>query len=154
VQLKWPNDVLFEGSKLGGILLEMTGDAAGACQVVVGVGLNVSMPQASAAAIDQAWTDIDTIAGREHPGRNALLAAILNELLPLVAGFEAQGFACWRQDWQVLDAFCGESVVLNTGGSQVAGVARGVDERGALQLETTTGVQSVYGGEISMRSAP
>jgi len=154
VQLKWPNDVLFEGSKLGGILLEMTGDAAGACQVVVGVGLNVSMPQASAAAIDQAWTDIDTIAGREHPGRNALLATLLNELLPLVAEFEAQGFAHWRQDWQALDAFCGASVVLNTGGSQVAGVARGVDERGALQLETTTGVQSVYGGEISMRSAP
>jgi BirA family biotin operon repressor/biotin-[acetyl-CoA-carboxylase] ligase len=153
VQLKWPNDVLFAGSKLGGILLEMTGDAAGACQVVVGVGLNVCMPQASAAAIDQAWTDIETITGGTHPGRNALLAAMLNELLPLVAGFESQGFARWRQDWQALDAFSGARVVLNTGGAQVAGVARGVDERGALQLETTTGVQSVYGGEISMRPA-
>jgi BirA family biotin operon repressor/biotin-[acetyl-CoA-carboxylase] ligase len=151
VQLKWPNDVLFAGSKLGGILLEMTGDAAGACQVVVGVGLNVCMPQASAAAIDQAWTDIETITGGTHPGRNVLLAAMLNELLPLVAGFESQGFARWRQDWQALDAFSGARVVLNTGGAQVAGVARGVDERGALQLETTTGVQSVYGGEISMR---
>jgi BirA family biotin operon repressor/biotin-[acetyl-CoA-carboxylase] ligase len=151
VQLKWPNDVLFDGSKLGGILLEMTGDAAGACQVVVGVGLNVSMPPASAAAIDQAWTDIETISGGEHPGRNALLAAMLNELLPLVAGFENRGFAHWRQDWQTLDAFSGANVVLNTGGAQVAGVARGVDERGALQLETTTGVQSVFGGEISMR---
>jgi BirA family biotin operon repressor/biotin-[acetyl-CoA-carboxylase] ligase len=153
VQLKWPNDVLFAGSKLGGILLEMTGDAAGACQVVVGVGLNVCMPQASAAAIDQAWTDIETITGGTHPGRNVLLAAMLNELLPLVAGFESQGFARWRQDWQALDAFSGARVVLNTGGAQVAGVARGVDERGALQLETTTGVQSVYGGEISMRPA-
>ncbi|RLA58346.1 MAG: bifunctional biotin--[acetyl-CoA-carboxylase] synthetase/biotin operon repressor [Gammaproteobacteria bacterium] len=154
VQLKWPNDVLFEGSKLGGILLEMTGDAAGACQVVIGVGLNVSMPQASAGAIDQAWTDIDTITGREHPGRNTLLAALLNELLPLVARFEDQGFAHWRDDWQVLDAFAGEHVVLHTGAQQTAGVARGVDERGALQLETTTGLQSVYGGEISMRPAP
>jgi len=153
VQLKWPNDVLFEGSKLGGILLEMTGDAAGACQVVVGVGLNVSMPQASAAAIDQAWTDIETITGREHPGRNALLAAMLNELLPLVAGFEDQGFAHWREEWQALDAFSGANVVLNMGGGQVSGVARGVNERGALQLETTTGVQSVFGGEISMRPA-
>ena len=153
VQLKWPNDVLFEGSKLGGILLEMTGDAAGACQVVVGVGLNVSMPQASAAAIDQAWTDIETIAGHEHPGRNALLAAMLNELLPLVAGFEDQGFAHWQEEWQALDAFSGANVVLNMGGGQVSGVARGVNERGALQLETTTGVQSVFGGEISMRPA-
>jgi len=154
VQLKWPNDVLFDGSKLGGILLEMIGDAAGACQVVVGVGLNVSMPQASASAIDQAWTDIDTISGHEHPGRNALLAAMLNELLPLVARFEDQGFARWRNDWQALDGFAGANVVLNTGARQIAGVARGVNERGALQLETTTGVQSVYGGEISMRPAP
>ena len=154
VQLKWPNDVLFEGSKLGGILLEMIGDAAGACQVVVGVGLNVSMPQASGSAIDQAWTDIDTISGHEHPGRNALLAAMLNELLPLVAGFEDRGFAGWRNDWQALDGFAGANVVLNTGAQQFAGVARGVNERGALQLETTTGVQSVYGGEISMRPAP
>ena len=152
VQLKWPNDVLFEGAKLGGILLEMTGDAAGACQVVVGVGLNVSMPQASAATIDQAWTDIDSITGREHPGRNALLAALLNELLPLIASFEDQGFARWRDDWLVLDAFAGVPVLLHTGGEPMAGIARGVDWRGALQLETTTGVQSVYGGEISLRA--
>jgi len=154
VQLKWPNDVLFEGAKLGGILLEMAGDAAGACQVVVGVGLNVCMPQASAASIDQAWTDIDTITAQQHPGRNALLAAILNELLPLVAGFEGQGFAQWRDEWLALDAFAAVPVVLHTGGQQLAGIARGVDQRGALQLETTTGVQSVYGGEISLRRLP
>ena len=154
VQLKWPNDVLYDGAKLGGILLEMTGDAAGACQVVVGVGLNVAMPQAAAADIDQAWADIDTVTGQEHPGRNALLAALLNELLPLLADFEHQGFAGWRDDWQALDAFAGSPVVLTTGASQMGGVARGVDERGALQLETTTGVQPVYGGEISLRAAP
>jgi BirA family biotin operon repressor/biotin-[acetyl-CoA-carboxylase] ligase len=153
VQLKWPNDVLHDGAKLGGILLEMTGDAAGICQVVVGVGLNVSMSQASASAIDQAWTDIETITQGEHPGRNVLLAALLNELLPLVASFEARGFSHWHQKWQALDAFDGASVVLNTGGQPVAGIARGVDERGALQLETTTGTQSIYGGEISLRAA-
>ena len=151
VQLKWPNDVLYDGAKLGGILLEMTGDAAGVCQVVVGVGLNISMSQASASAIDQAWTDIETITGGRHPGRNVLLAALLSELLPLVASFEDRGFARWRQDWQALDAFAGSNVVLTAGAQQVAGIARGVDERGALQLETASGVQSVYGGEISLR---
>ena len=93
VQLKWPNDVLYGGAKLGGILLEMTGDAAGSCQVVIGVGLNVAMPAAAAGAIDQAWTDIKTITANQHPGRNRLLAALLNELLPLVADFEQQGFS-------------------------------------------------------------
>lgn len=152
VQLKWPNDILYDGAKLGGILLEMSGDAAGVCQIVVGVGLNVSMSSAAAGAIDQAWTDIETITQGRHPGRNALLAALLNELLPLVASFESQGFSPWQQEWQALDAFAGASVVLNTGGQQVAGIARGVDERGALQLETTTGTQSIYGGEISLRA--
>lgn len=154
VQLKWPNDVLYRGAKLGGILLEMKGDTAGSCQVVIGVGLNVAMPAAAAGAIDQAWTDIKTITANRHPGRNRLLAALLNELLPLVADFEQQGFSHWRDEWQSLDAFDGAAVVLNTGSAQLGGIARGVDERGALQLETTTGVQSVYGGEISLRAAP
>jgi BirA family biotin operon repressor/biotin-[acetyl-CoA-carboxylase] ligase len=61
VQLKWPNDLLYEGAKLGGILLEMTGDPAGACQVVVGIGVNVSMPGKAAEGIDQSWTDVSRI---------------------------------------------------------------------------------------------
>ena len=154
IELKWPNDVLHQGAKLGGILLEMTGDTAGTCQVVIGIGLNVSMPADAGGAIDQDWTDIKTVTGGQHPGRNALLAALLSELLPLAAGFEQQGFAHWRQEWQELDAFAGSPVILNTGASQLGGIARGVDERGALQLETTTGIQPVYGGEISMRPAP
>jgi len=154
VQLKWPNDVMAGGAKLGGVLLEMTGDAAGVCQVVVGVGLNVAMPPAAAGAIDQAWTDIDTLSGGDHPGRSVLLGALLDELLPLLAGFEQTGFAPWRDAWQALDAYAGKLVVLHTGGQQMAGTARGVDARGALQLETAAGgVQAVFGGEISLREA-
>ena len=152
VKLKWPNDVLFGDAKLGGVLLEMTGDAAGACQVIVGVGLNVAMPRAAGVAIDQAWTDVAAIAEGECPRRNALLAALLNQLLPLLAAFEAGGFAPWRDEWQALDAFAGKPVVLRTGAEPVAGTARGVDSRGALQLETASGIQAVYGGEISLRA--
>lgn len=153
VQLKWPNDVVYRGAKLGGVLLEMTGDAAGTCQVIVGVGLNVAMPDAAATGIDQAWTDIETISGGVRPGRNTLLAALLNELLPLLAGFEQQGFGPWHDEWQALDAFAGESVVLHSGAQETTGIARGVDARGALQLETAAGIQSIYGGEISLRRA-
>lgn len=154
VQLKWPNDVLHGGAKLGGILLEMTGDAAGACQVVVGIGLNVAMPEASAGEIDQAWTDVRRITAGDHPGRSVILAAVLDELLPMLASFEQTGFGPWRDEWQALDAFAGVPVVLSSGSQKMAGVARGVDGRGALQLETaSSGVQSVFGGEISLRSA-
>ena len=152
VKLKWPNDVLCDGAKLGGILLEMNGDAAGNCWVVIGVGLNVAMPDAAAGAIDQAWTDIKTITNNQHPRRSRILAALLNELLPLVADFQQQGFTRWREEWQSLDALSGAPVVLHAGDVPLGGIARGVDARGALQLETATGMQSVYGGEISLRA--
>jgi BirA family biotin operon repressor/biotin-[acetyl-CoA-carboxylase] ligase len=152
VQLKWPNDILCDGAKLGGVLLEMSGDAAGSCRVVIGIGLNVAMPDAAARAIDQTWTDLRSQC-KQPPGRNQLLAALLDELLPMLADFEQQGFAHWRDEWLSLDAFPNRAVVLNTGAAQLAGVARGVDERGALQLETESGIQLVYGGEISLRAA-
>jgi BirA family biotin operon repressor/biotin-[acetyl-CoA-carboxylase] ligase len=153
VQLKWPNDILHDGAKLGGILLEMTGDAAGTCQVVVGLGLNVAMPASAAADIDQQWTDLKSICADRPPARSALLAALLNELLPLVAGFQVAGFGPWREQWLALDAHADKAVVLDTGSQKMAGTARGVDDRGALQLETTTGTQAIYGGEITMRRA-
>lgn len=153
VQLKWPNDLLHRGAKLGGILLEMAGDASGTCQVVVGVGLNVAMPPTAEGSIDQAWTDLAGVCDGRPPARNTLLAALLNELLPLLAEFEGAGFAPWRDAWMALDAFADTPVVVHSAERQTAGVARGVNERGALQLETTVGVQSLYGGELSLRAA-
>ena len=153
VQLKWPNDVLFSGAKLGGILLEMTGDAAGVCQVVIGIGINVSMPGNSARDIDQSWTDLASINGGASPGRNRVLAALLSELLPMVAKYERSGFRAWREEWMALDAYANTPVVLVSGDRRKAGTARGVDDRGALQLETTLGSESIYGGELSLRPA-
>jgi BirA family biotin operon repressor/biotin-[acetyl-CoA-carboxylase] ligase len=89
---------------------------------------------------------------RQTPGRSRILAALLNELLPLVADFEQRGFAHWREEWQSLDALADAAVVLHAGDVPLAGIARGVNARGALLLETETGVQSVYGGEVSLRA--
>ena len=82
-----------------------------------------------------------------------LLSTLLDELLPLLASYESAGVSHWRPGWQALDAHAGKSVILSAGAEQVAGVARGVDERGALLLETNLGVQPVYGGEISLRAS-
>lgn len=153
IRLKWPNDILHGGAKLGGILLEMSGDAAGPCQVAVGIGLNVAMPAAAALQIDQEWTDVALASTGTPPRRNALLAALLDELLPLLADFGATGFAPWREAWQALDALAGAPVVLDTGSQRLGGTARGVDAHGALCLETTTGLQAIYGGEVTLRSA-
>ena len=116
------------------------------------MGLNVKMPEEAALAIDQQWTDIETLSEGAHPGRNALLAALINELVPLAASFSVKGFSAWRSDWQLLDAYDGKSVILQAGSKKLAGIARGVDERGALLLETEQGEQVIYGGEITLRS--
>ncbi|MEH6611496.1 MAG: bifunctional biotin--[acetyl-CoA-carboxylase] ligase/biotin operon repressor BirA [Halioglobus sp.] len=151
VKLKWPNDILYDGAKLGGVLLEMAGDAAGVCQVVVGVGINVSIPRSVAASIDQSWIDLGGICAGATPRRSTVVAALLNEILPMVAGFESEGFSPLHQAWTDLDAYADQPVVIHSGEKRQRGICRGVDGRGALQLETSTGIQPIFGGEISLR---
>lgn len=148
--LKWPNDVLYNSRKLAGVLLEMTGDASGPCQVVVGVGLNVAMPKGQ--AIDQPWVDVKTI-NSNAANRNQVLGFLLNELMPLLANFEKSGFSVYRDRWLHLDAFYNKDVAIMLGDTVVLGVATGVDETGALLLKTETGLQAFSGGEVSLRIA-
>ena len=152
LQLKWPNDILLAGSKLGGVLIETNGNAADSCQAVVGVGVNVCMPRSPAADIDQDWTDVTTALGR-NPGRNRLLGAMLNRLLPLMVEYGETGFAHWRERWLSRNAFAGCAVVVHSGGQQVAGTMEGVDDSGALLLRAGDTIQTVHGGEVSLRSA-
>lgn len=148
--LKWPNDVLVDGRKLAGVLLEMAGDASGRCQVVVGVGINVSMPPRIEQSIDQPWIDATTAAGLPL-SRNGLLGSLLNRLLPLLEQFERQGFGPFRDAWSQLDAFRGKPVSLLKGDAVIPGIAAGVDHTGALLLDTPNGRQAFFGGEISLR---
>lgn len=151
VGLKWPNDVLWQGRKLAGVLLEMTGDPAGACQVVVGIGLNVSMAQESAADIDQPWADMNQVL----PGvsRNELAAVMLDQLLPVLATYHLQGFAAYRQEWEAAHVHAGSDVRLLTVSEDIAGVALGVTDSGALRLQIGDTVQEFNGGEVSLRGA-
>jgi BirA family biotin operon repressor/biotin-[acetyl-CoA-carboxylase] ligase len=155
VTLKWPNDVLANGRKLAGILLEMSGDAAGACQLVVGVGINIEMTAVAAQAIDQPWCDVASLVaeqGLPKVQRNDLCAAVLARLVPLLANFPQEGFAHWRSRWVSRAAFMGQPVKLSAAKNETFGVLRGVDDRGALRLETVNGEQLVYGGEVSLRA--
>jgi len=150
IGLKWPNDVLAGGAKLGGILVEMIAGADNTCRVVVGIGLNVNMPQHAIAEIDQSWTDVKTAMGGDV-SRNALLISLLDQLLPLLDGFEVGGFTPWRERWCGLDAFAGREVIVTSGEQSTAGIARGIDQSGALVLETALGSQVFHGGEVSVR---
>lgn len=151
VALKWPNDVLVDGRKLAGILLEMQGDPAGICQVVIGVGINVRMEGVDTGDIGQPWADL-----RQFPmarDRNRLLALVLDELVAALEEYRRSGFGSFREEWQALDAFRGEEVMVQLGENGVLGVAEGVDDGGGLRVRTASGLQTFYGGEVSLRRA-
>jgi BirA family transcriptional regulator, biotin operon repressor / biotin---[acetyl-CoA-carboxylase] ligase len=148
ISLKWPNDILVQQHKLGGILLEMQGDPAGHCQVVVGIGLNVNMSKAE--QIDQPWTNLQQYLG--NMSRNQLIAALLNELMPMLNQFTATGFGQYHSEWQQLDAYADRYVQLQVGSNTIIGHVLGVTDKGALHLSVDGVEQCFYGGEISMKT--
>jgi len=147
VSLKWPNDVLRDDRKLGGILLEMNGDPVGVCQVIVGIGLNVAVPASVAEAIGQPWHDLSD----HNIGRNSIVAAVLSELLPMLASYPEKGFPCYREEWEKYHEHQGQEVEIRASDRVICGIARGVGENGALCVELPEGRRYFSGGEVSVR---
>nr|VFJ53639.1 MAG: BirA family transcriptional regulator, biotin operon repressor / biotin-[acetyl-CoA-carboxylase] ligase [Candidatus Kentron sp. DK]VFJ57418.1 MAG: BirA family transcriptional regulator, biotin operon repressor / biotin-[acetyl-CoA-carboxylase] ligase [Candidatus Kentron sp. DK] len=152
VGLKWPNDLLWEGKKLGGILLELSGEPGGPWRVIAGLGLNVNLPPEVARTIDQPWVDLRTVAGR-NPGRNRVAGRILAHLLPALETFAAEGFAPFRPRWEALDAARNRPVVIKEPDREIHGIARGVDEAGALLLSVDGRIRKILAGDLSLRMA-
>ncbi len=149
--LKWPNDLVHAGRKLGGILVEATPDGAGAA-VVCGVGVNTRLPEAIRARIAQPVTDVAAIAPAP-PTRSALLAALLGELAGSLERFALHGFAAFRDDWLLRHAHQGMQVRVTLADARAAeGRAVGVDEQGALLVETATRIERFHSGEVSLRA--
>lgn len=150
VQLKWPNDLLLDGRKLGGVLIEIGGDLSGECTAVIGVGLNVAMPASAQAQIDQPWADLQ---GRlpKNLSRTDLLAVVIKYLVEMLIAFSREGFAALQAEWQRAHAFQQQPVKLIQGDLTIEGLCLGVDKTGALRLRTVDGEQLFQGGELSMR---
>lgn len=151
--LKWPNDVLWRGQKLAGILIEMQGDALGPSLAVIGIGVNVRLSDAVRSRIDQEVTDLESACGRTLD-RNEVLALLLVELSTMLDTFTREGFAPLRGEWQRRHAHQDRVVTLILPDAQRAsGMARGVAEDGALLVETRAGMRRYHSGEISLRPA-
>ncbi|CAH0993219.1 Bifunctional ligase/repressor BirA [Sinobacterium norvegicum] len=150
VGLKWPNDILHNGLKLGGILIEMGGDPSGDCHVVIGLGLNVHMAGASSQAIDQPWTTCDKLT--EKPlARAKILSCLLDALESMLETYEQHGFSAYHQQWEQLHDYQNQVVIITSGENKSSGVAQGVDGSGALIVETSLGRKLFHGGEVSVR---
>jgi BirA family transcriptional regulator, biotin operon repressor / biotin---[acetyl-CoA-carboxylase] ligase len=153
ISLKWPNDVWFEDRKIGGVLIELRGDAGGPAQVVIGVGLNVSLSAAARRAFEASGVRVAAVtdAGPEGLSRNRLAGVLLEELLGMLGQFEREGFAPFRDAWTALDALRGRAGQVLVGDSAISGTGRGVDADGALLLESGGRVQRFVSGEVSLR---
>lgn len=151
VGLKWPNDILVGAGKLVGILIELSGEYQGPCTAVVGVGVNVRVPEPMRAAIDQPVTDLAMLLGAALPDRNLLVARLLAALRRGLRLFEAEGFAAFTDEFARLDCLYGKPVRLYTPRGVVDGVGAGVDEQGALFVDTEDGRQRMDSAEVSVR---
>jgi BirA family biotin operon repressor/biotin-[acetyl-CoA-carboxylase] ligase len=153
-QLKWPNDVLLGGRKLGGILCELRAEAAGPAYVVIGVGLNVRLPPAARAAIGTAGlavTDLAEALREDLPSRSVLVARIATALHAVMHEFGHGGLQALLSEWRGADALRNQAVQVLADGGMRTGIARGIDGDGALKVEFADGVERIVYGEVSLR---
>jgi len=150
IGLKWPNDLFVGDKKLGGILIEVSGEANGPCRVVVGLGLNVYLPQNPSLGIDQPWVDLQTLIAGQGVRRNSLVAGLLNALVPVIHHYAEQGLEYYLEHWRRLDCMRGYQASLALGDTKVTGKVLGVDDQGRLMMDIDQGKPRVFAsGEVS-----
>lgn len=146
VRVKWPNDLMVGDCKLGGVLIELAGGIA-----VIGIGLNVHMPDDAAARIDQPWTDLAALGALES--RNPLAARLIDALVAALLEFEARGFAAFATRWRALDGLAGREVRVASGDQVHHGIAAGVADDGGLRVALPEGERVFHSADVSVRAA-
>jgi BirA family biotin operon repressor/biotin-[acetyl-CoA-carboxylase] ligase len=152
VQLKWPNDVLHEGGKLAGILIETASVDADtqSCWAVIGIGINLMLDPEMAAQIGRPVAHVPQLTGRD---RDELMATLLNSLARAAVLFEQEGFDAFAERWNGLHAYTGQPVsILDQGRVLHEGAAVGVDRSGRFLLDTSAGRTAVMAGDVSLRT--
>lgn len=152
VQLKWPNDVLVTGRKLAGILVELVGGGAGGVEAVIGIGINLRpLPE------DDLPDGLTVAAVSEllpsPPSRERLLAGLLLQFDLMLETYGAAGFAAFRGAWEQRNAHAGLPVRVGDDAGEILGTCLGVDDDGALCVQTDAGERRVVAGDVSLRQA-
>ncbi|RDS82852.1 biotin--[acetyl-CoA-carboxylase] ligase [Dyella monticola] len=151
--LKWPNDVLADGGKLAGILVELSGEYQGPCAAVIGIGLNLRLTNALREQAGQPVCDLATLAQGVPPDRNHAAAALINSLVDGLEQFERDGFAAFADDYAEHDALRGIPLHVSSPSGELDGIGAGIDARGALQLQTAHGVHGIDSADVTVRRA-
>jgi len=150
VALKWPNDIYLNGKKLAGILIDLEGQTLEPCHCVIGIGLNINMPNKAAESIDQPWTDLQSHT-KSKMNRNKLTSLLIDCLHRRLTAHKESGISSMMEDWHKHDLYMNKPVKLVTGEKEVFGICRGINTQGALLLEVDQQIKPIYGGEVSLR---
>lgn len=151
VQLKWPNDLVAGNAKLGGILVNASGEAGGDFSLILGVGVNVSLEQEHLEQIDQSATDLRRLSG-QTPSRNALAAEIISNTAEMLELYPESGFEPFAEYWNQYAVYRGKHVRLFDGETEFTGELQGVDTEGQLCLVAEDGKRYLFNtAELSLR---
>jgi len=155
VQLKWPNDVVVAHHKLGGLLTQLRSEAGGPAYVVIGLGVNIDLPQAAREALGSTDAtppcDLREAFGGASPGRNRTVASVAAAMLAGLDEFARAGFAPFAEPWRTLDSLRDTPVRIVQGERSLEGIARGADPGGALRVEVDGHIERFFSGEVSLR---
>lgn len=150
LKLKWPNDLFVHHKKLGGVLVELTGQTHADCDVVIGIGLNIQMPSTGELNIDQPFTDLQREVETQID-RNQLVAELQLQLMQTLLDFERRGFADFVEEFNLRNEFAGQNVQLSGANEPQFGLCQGVDRQGGLILMQGDQLTTFFGGELSLR---
>ena len=149
--IKWPNDILWQGKKLGGLLVDVHGEISGPCQVVIGLGLNIGLQSQQGANIDQPWVTLNSIV-RQPVERNKLAGRIIASIVDMLEKFEQSGLTPFRDEWERLHVYRGRRVEIRGRSYNGFGTVQGIDAGGALLIKGEQGeIRRCHTGEHSVR---
>ena len=148
VGLKWPNDIVLGGGKLGGILLELRASDTRGIGLVAGVGLNLALKEEDASSIDQPWS---TVSSQLELPRNILLGRLGGKIVNAIQSFEDLGFDSFAEKWSEYNLYTGQQINVIRGSEIISGIDSGVDSAGNLLLRTAAGLEAHNSGEVSVR---
>ena len=151
VGLKWPNDLVYQDKKLGGILIEVQGESNGTCQALIGIGININMLHNEKILIDREWISLREIVG-SYIDRNAFCVNLIRYFLKYLELFVKGGMALFQEEWKQVDALNNRNIEINIGNDiRIKGIARGINALGHLILEKENDeIQYIAAGEASI----
>ncbi len=150
IQLKWPNDIVYDFRKLGGVLLEMRGEGGGPYDIIIGIGINIKFSEVLKQEPDQPWIDLAAIT-RELPSRNKLAASLVKQIYLILENCSTVHALSILEEWQQFDAYRGKRAELIMSNQKIQGIVQGIDEQGQLLFSVNGKIYRYSAGELSLR---